>query len=510
MALADGKSVADLKIIFAELRKQTPDLPAAATKPAMTDTLRTYEQAHPEKLTLIESDDEFYGASKGSHKLSPFIQWVFVPAVKDASSEQEGSKNTALGLLVERAVRSKVQFADKIKELREKTSGEYDAILSANQSALNDLSASLKNRLGKWSHPEVDLSVRWDRDPDKSVRVEEPFAKIFAGECGFIGEIARLGHGLQRSYILAILEELATSDEENAPRLLLGLEEPELFQHPPQAQHLAEVLQRLGDGNAQVTVCTHSPYFVVGKGFEDVRLIRKPRGSSAAKASRTTFVDLSKYLVSTLGETRFGQPVGVRAKLHQVLQPALREMFFAPTLVFVEGLEDVAYITSALVLQDLWEKWRQCGAHLVPVHGKSEFVQPLAIAQLLKIPAFVVFDADGDNQKHQAMHQKDNERLVKLLGQPGHPLFPPTASWQSNFVVWPSNLGDVVRSDYTEAEWSKWKTETEAELGQPGGLEKNAICIATILTKAWTAGKPSPTLDKLCQALLTFAQTATT
>src|SRR5207249_771847 len=56
MGLADGKPVADLKAIFTELRKQLADLPTAATKQAMADTLRAYEQAHPEKLTLIESD----------------------------------------------------------------------------------------------------------------------------------------------------------------------------------------------------------------------------------------------------------------------------------------------------------------------------------------------------------------------------------------------------------------------------------------------------------------------
>lgn len=452
----------------------------------------------------------FYGASRGSHKLSPFIQWVFVPAVKDACGEQEGSKNTALGLLVERAVRSKVNFAEKIAALREKTSTEYDEILTANQGALNDLSSSLKQRLGKWSHPEVDLALKWDRDPNKSVRVEEPFAKIFAGECGFLGEIARLGHGLQRSYILALLEELAASGEEDSPRLLLGLEEPELFQHPPQAQHLAEVLQRLSNGKTQVTVCTHSPYFVLGKGFEDVRLVRKPRGSSAAKASRTSFADLSTKLFSTLGENRFAKPVGVQAKLHQVLQPAIREMFFAPTLVFVEGLEDVAYITSALVLQGQWDKWRQFGAHIVPVHGKSEFVQPLAIAQLLAIPTFVIFDADGNKGGNQQMeHQKDNERLLKLLKQPDHPIFPPTTSWQMNFVMWPADLGTTVQADYTHDEWTKWKGETEAGLGQPGGLGKNTIFISTMLTKAWDAGKPSATLTKLTEELLKFAQSAT-
>ena len=99
--------------------------------------------------------------------------------------------------------------------------------------------------------------------------------------------------------------------------------------------------------------------------------------------------------------------------------------------------------------------------------------------------------------------------MLKLLGQPAHPLFPAATSWQTTFVVWPSNLGAAVQADYAVAEWAAWKSETEIELGQPGGLEKNAICIATLLAKAWAAGKPSATLEKLSQAVLTFAQTAT-
>jgi len=49
-----------------------------------------------------------------------------------------------------------------------------------------------------------------------------------------------MGHGLQRSYLLALLQELAGSEAPNAPTLILGCEEPELYQHPPQARHLAD------------------------------------------------------------------------------------------------------------------------------------------------------------------------------------------------------------------------------------------------------------------------------
>lgn len=507
-ALNDGKPVADLKNIYAPLRQSFSELPAAATKPAMTEALRNYEDTHSDKCILIESDDEFYGVTKGAHKLGPFIQWIFIPAVKDATTEQIESKDSTLGRLIERTVRSRVQFADKIKALREKTSKDYDQILVESQSVLDDLSGSLKTKITKWAHPGADLAVRWDKDPAKSIRVEEPFARIFAGENGFLGELARLGHGFRRSFLLTILEELANTDAPEAPRLFLGIEEPELFQHPPQAQHLANVLQRLSEGNTQIFICTHSPYFVVGKGFEDIRLVRKPSGSLEGIISKTTFVEICAHLTTTLGENRYKPPTGVRAKIHQALQPALREMFFAPKLVFVEGLEDIAYIHSGLHLLGMLETWRATGAHVVPVHGKSELILPFTIAKFLKIPTFIIFDSDGDQTRadRKAAHQKDNERILKLLGQAGHDLFPAAISWQDNFVVWPTNLGDAVRADYVPTDWQKWREEVEAEMGQPGGLEKNALLIADVLTKAYDQGKGSATLKKLCESLLKFAQ----
>jgi predicted ATP-dependent endonuclease of OLD family len=507
-ASSDGELVSELKRIYNQIREIVPDLPGPGAKAAMIEALRIYEHEHPEKAGLIESDDEFYGASKGAHKLGPFIQWVFVPAVKDASTEQQEAKNTAIGRLVERVVRTKVQFSEKIKALRDQTSIAYDTLLTDNQGSLDELSTALKQRLIKWAHPNVDLAVRWDRDLTRSVRVDEPFAKIYAGESGFLGEIPRLGHGLQRSHILALLEELSAFDTHEAPRLILGIEEPELFQHPPQAQYLAELLQKLSIGNAQVAVCTHSPYFVVGKGFEDVILIRKPAASSQAKASRTTFKALADDLAARLSEPRFAQPAGIQAKLHQMLRPALREMFFCPTLVLVEGQEDIGFIHAGLLLSDRWEEWRQCGGHVVAVNGKSEFVHPLAIAQKLGIPVFVMFDADGDIEKpeQRLAHERDNERLLKLLNQSGNSLFPQNTVWAENFIIWPKNIATAIKLDYQEADWNKWKQEVEQQFGQAGGLEKNSLYISSILAKAWEEEKPSPTLEKLCDQILAFAR----
>jgi hypothetical protein len=53
---------------------------------------------------------------------------VFVPAVKDASSEQLEGRRAALGQILERTVRSKMSFSKPIEELRNEAFEKYKAL----------------------------------------------------------------------------------------------------------------------------------------------------------------------------------------------------------------------------------------------------------------------------------------------------------------------------------------------------------------------------------------------
>src|SRR5579862_1240448 len=105
--------------------------------------------------------------------------------------------------------------------------------------------ASMQKRLQEWASPNAILTLGWHYDENKSVVVNEPYARAAIGEDNFIGEVARLGHGMQRSFLVALLHELASLNADQGPTLLLGFEEPELYQHPPQAQHMCNVLESL-------------------------------------------------------------------------------------------------------------------------------------------------------------------------------------------------------------------------------------------------------------------------
>ena len=89
--------VLELKGKYNEIRKAVPALPASGSKPQMISALRDYEEKHPERCKLLLDSNQFYGWSKGANLLRKYIQWIYIPAVKDVSTEQdEGSKGPSL------------------------------------------------------------------------------------------------------------------------------------------------------------------------------------------------------------------------------------------------------------------------------------------------------------------------------------------------------------------------------------------------------------------------------
>lgn len=503
----EGASAPDLKAIYGELRDQFSGLPDVKTKGDMAEALRTFESNNADQCVLIPSLDQFYGATKGANKLAPHIQWVFVSAVKDITEESQETKNSALGQLLARTIRSKVDFSQKVEKLREDIRKEYQSILDSEQSVLDDLSVSLELKLKDWAHPNATAKVLWKQDPEKSIKLEEPWAYIKLGERGFEGELARFGHGMQRSYMLTLLQEIASIDDTNAPTLIMGIEEPELYQHPPQARYLAEVLHDLSSGGSQILVCSHSPLFIPGDNFEAVRVVREAGNPSASHVQKLNYDELSQLLHSS-GQKPLKES-GMLAKLYPSLNPVISEMFFCKVLVLTEGYEDVAYITSYLVLNNLMRDFRRHGCHIVPVGGKSELVKPLAMAKLLNIPVFVVFDADTNktNPSEIAKHKKDNKSILSLMGYDAENEWSPTTLWKDDLTLWGTNITTQVEQEHGD-KWKGHLDNARAHYGNAADLDKNPLAISRALETAWNANIRSQTLIQLTNNIVKFAKSA--
>ena len=257
-AYGDGALVRDLMLLFEDLEKDIPELAAKKskkTKDAMYAALRAFEAERPDQWEVIASEDQFYGISKGKNRLEKYVQWVFIPAVKDASDEQSETKTGALGKLLARTVRAKVNFSTTLETVTATAREQYQKML-----------------------------------------------------------------------------------DDNAP----------------QARHLAGVFEKLSQDNAQILVTTHSPYFVSGKNFESVRMVRRSLVDHCASINQYSYSRAAARFAEVVGEPPKEKSAAL-SKIHQALQPALNEMFFTQRLVLVEGLEDVAYIHSWLILTERWE-----------------------------------------------------------------------------------------------------------------------------------------------------------
>lgn len=502
--------VADLKPIYEGLRTTYPALLNVPTKDGMKEALRQYEEAHPDECELLDSQDQFYGWTKGSNRLEKYLQWVYVPAVKDAADEQNETRDTALGKLLQRTIRAKVDFTGPIDTLRSELSAKYRELLVQEQSVLGEVGAALQSRLREWAHPGARVELIWNYDEAKSIVVAAPLARAKVGEGFFLGDLARLGNGLQRSFLVALLQELASLSSTGQPRLLLAVEEPELYQHPPQAKHLGTVLEALADQAGQVIVTTHSPYFVSGRGFEAIRLIRKSGMNGRTSVGQLSYAQLSEMLAKALGEEP-RKPTATMAAVEQIMQPSQNEMFFSTVPILVEGTEDVAVISTWMKLSGRWGEFRRYGCHFVVCDGKTSMSRPLAVARGLGIPAFVLCDGDADKcdtiPKRKG-HERDNGCLLRLCNLDLASV-PSGTHWTPGLVMWRTRILTELREEVGVSVWDSAESEARAATGFDSGVgQKNSLLLSATLERLWDKGARSNQLDRLCEAILAHAAAA--
>lgn len=512
-AADEGAKVEEvLKPLYLGLRQKHPLLPIPGPKGTMTKALHDFEAANPNLCSEIESHHEFYGVSKGANLLEKYVQWIFVPAVKDASTENNDAGRTALGKILQRTVYSKLSFDKPLRALREEVLSKYEDILKKEEAALSSISTSLTKRIQEWAHPNTGIDVRWHYEARDAVKLADPTARIVAIEEIFKGDLARFGHGFQRCFLLALLQELVEADTSKQPTLILGCEEPELYQHPPQILHLAGTLQRLSETGSQMLLTTHSPLLIKGEGFEDIRMVRRIPAGTEASVKRVAFDDYAKRIAAARGE-KPSKPTGTALKLSQTLQPNINEMFFANSIVLVEGIEDEAYISGYLVLLDMWERYRKTGTQIIVTNGKGRMWSPLAVAQEFKIPAFCIFDADADKcgcPDNKKRHEKDNRTLLNLMAAASAPAFPDPSSFQSAFIMWKDDIATEIAQELGKAKWDDYRSKVKNSLGAAdvADVYKTPPYINGLLEKLWDDGIKIETLRKVCEAIIVFAEAA--
>ena len=495
--------------IFKELQKKYKDIESATNENSRSEALRKYEETLPEtEKKIVPSESEFFGISKGAHKLQRHLCWVYVPAVKEASTESEEAKSSHLGRLIQHTIRSRMNYDAEMERIRTEAFDAYSALLTTQETHLSELQSRLSDRLKAAVMTDADLELDWKKD-EKSISVQDPTAQVLLSERGYTDRVEKFGHGLQRSFLLVILQELMAVDTGVTPTLILGCEEPELYQHPPQARHLAEVLKDLASGDAQVLITTHSPYFIDVNFFEGIKVFRNQLGE--AKIAKSCFKEIVENYNKAFSKQLNNQDQA-RTKLAIQTQPKFNEIFFCDRVVLVEGVSDQAYLEAYLQLSKRKSDFQKIGASIVVCEGKSSIALMLLILKSFDIPYHVIFDCDSsykklfekDPDKFQSKyheHIRDNDAILELSGHTKLNSFPNSHLLYDNVTAWYENIEQALKDEFGNAKEACDQAGRDA-VGNLSGAYKHPLYVAAAMSTAWDGGNEFPTLKKVVDKIL--------
>lgn len=474
---------------YAKLRISRPDLdlPPASTGPAVDQAIMTWEAGNTAKLVDVPEalQTNFFGFNSGG-KMSGLFDFVLVTADLRASEESIDGKSSIIGRILERAVdraAADSEIAQIVEESRAKQQAVYVEKFKAQ---LDVMTAQLNEVVTSYS-------------PGRTVTVSPAEVQLKAPRTNF--EVAvldgptetaveRQGHGFQRTLLISALQLMAQSGAATTEGVIcLAIEEPELFQHPIQAQAFAKVLRSLADDSnkrMQITYATHSPYFLEARHFHQVRrLTRTTDASPAVSVHFTTVSEVKARLDGVLN------PQTVDRQLDGMVVNQLAVALFAHRAFLVEGT------TEASVMYGIGDRTsvgalEAAGLCIVPVQGKTSIPLAHAILTLSGIPVFTLFDADigfeararmsGKKEKQiedeRKAHAASNRMLLRYFGRREEDF--PAAGVSDEFAILSDNLESFLLEEWPD--WGSACTRLETDAGI--SLQKNQLAYRTATLEA--------------------------
>jgi putative ATP-dependent endonuclease of OLD family len=450
------------------------------------ETLRAYENENKAANMPLRSDDKAFGVEGPIPKLRQFIDFVYIPAVKDAGDEAIEARNTAFSRLIDRAVRAKLKVDERIEKIRMDARIEIEQLAKDHQEVLGNLATRMETEYRKFNSSDSKLYLEWGQFDDKSLELRLPAIRLQVSDDLIRNSITKFGHGTQRNYLMALLMVSTSYDFTDLQTIIIACEEPELYQHPPQARILAKALFALASNQSQIIVTTHSPYFVTAKSFENVRLVRRTP-TERSKVYNWSADENCSLIAKAKGE----EPIGAQAALaaiNQFLQPQMNEMFFAQHVVFVEGDEDRAILDRYLQLAEKNSQLLAIGMHIVPVSGKGNLINALSIARGMEIPYFAIFDGDMDGAKADSVAL--NKAIFSVIGYdgPGSDGLLTEHLFSDSFCVWKDSFQKAICENVPN--WMIDRANVCVEFGwTTDRLGKNPMVMEATLERVFKSGK---------------------
>jgi hypothetical protein len=495
-------------------------LPEWSTLAAAPDALSAWEAAHPDHCTRSRDDGQFFGfSSVAQGYLGRYTRLLYIPAVRDAADDAEEGRGSVLTSLMDLVVRTAVANRPALVRLKQRSQALYERALDPTAiPQLVDLGKNLTSTL-QTLVPEVSIELQWRQLAELDLPL--PSADVRVVEDGYPSAVERTGHGLQRAFIMTMLQHLAMAQAVEAeqeresptaelPNLVLAIEEPELYQHPSRQRHFARTLDRLAEGTlkgvadrTQVLYGTHSPLFVAIDNIHRVRLLRRvgetPGLPKVTRVVRTSLGEVADELWRADGQP---QPpytaITLLPRLTTIMTPMMSEGYFANAVVLVEGEDDRAALLGTA--QVLGFDLESVGIAIIPCGGKTCLDRPFVIFRRLGLPVYLLWDGDKGAKDAQAI---DNHRLLRLIGAQ-------VTDWpnsiEDGYSCFERDLETTMQAEIGDEDYEALLTKHQAAMGirKRKHAQKNPSLVSAVLRDVHALGKSLPSLEAIAKKVWTL------
>ena len=158
----------------------------------------------------MRDDGQFFGFTEVANGyLGRHTRFIHIPAVRDASDDATEGKGSCVTEIMDLVVRRALARRKDFMELKNETQKKYSEIMDPEKlTELSGLETQLSDTL-RYYAPETDVSMEWAKLVD--IDFPLPKAEVKLDEDGYKSSVQRTGHGLQRAFILTMLQHLVAA-----------------------------------------------------------------------------------------------------------------------------------------------------------------------------------------------------------------------------------------------------------------------------------------------------------
>lgn len=437
-------------------------------------------------------------------------KFFYVPAVKHVDEDLKILKTNPFGEMINWLTQNisdgvKKEFEKKINTIVKEALSKIDQDENG-KSKIAFINKQLNINLGVNLDCKLELKFGTPTISD----IVFPSPRLYADD-GYYSDVNNKGHGLQRLCILSLLRTYNNlkkiTDKRDDRNMILGIEEPEIYLHPPIKRSTYKLLRSLSNKDNQIIYSTHDSYFVDVEYFDEIRLFRKIKNGKP----KTLVYEFSIDRLVQFYKDRYNLDVDKKSLRHRfghICDETKNEGFFANKVILVEGDTEKYALPIYFANKDFDLDNERIS--IISTGSADNITYLHIIFNEFHIPCYVIFDGDkpeidpgeltGTKKDDAKNKSRRNKELLELVGEQadenGEFFFPET-SVKKKYTVWEKRFEDVFHTPLENYE------EIKGDAKKLYGTKSKPLTgryFADVLTSKFPE-KISPYVDKLIEKI---------